>query len=142
MKRVLIGLAAVTVAAVAFFVLSTAKHVPTVRAASCSASTLDATYGGYGWGSISGTANNSVGLYTFNGSGGYTFSTWGSDGGTVTSGSSSGDYVVNSTCEGDLYDPTTGTVYARFVIVSSGAEVDTVSQQSGDNISGVFKELF
>lgn len=127
-------------AAAVFALLSVVRHVPSVGATSCSNSTINGTYGGYGWGSQNGTLDNSVTIYTFNSSNGtFSESYWGMSGGTATSGSQSGDYSISSNCEGTLYNPSTYANYDHVSIVSSGAEIDVVNNGSGANISAVLK---
>jgi hypothetical protein len=140
LKRVLVVLAAAVVAVVAFFVLSVSRYVPKVAAASCSNASLSGSYGGYGWGSQSGTLDNSVVVYNFSGTGTYTGSYWEMYGGSASSGSLSGNYSIGSNCEGTLYNPTTGATYDHVVVVSSGAEADLVNNASGAQISTVLKK--
>ncbi|MGH9445737.1 MAG: hypothetical protein ACRD3O_08425 [Terriglobia bacterium] len=61
-------------------------------------------------------------------------------GGSASSGSLSGDYSIGSSCEGTLYDPTTGTTYDHAVVVSPGGEVDMVNNGSGAQISSVLEK--
>lgn len=138
-KRILpFAIAAGTVATVVGFLLLT--PVSKVAATSCSNSTISGTYGGYFWGSQNGTLSNSVTVVSFNGSGSFSLSYWGMIGGSSTSGSQSGSYSVNSNCEGTMYNPSNGSIYNTFSIVSSGSEVDFVNNASGANISGVAKK--
>lgn len=139
MRRKIYSLvAAVCVAAaiVGFFVFKTPQKV---AATSCTNSTISGTYGGYFWGSQNGTLSNSVTVITFSGSS-FSLSYWGMIGGSSTSGSVSGNYTVNSNCEGTMYNPSNGSTYNTFSVVSSGSEVDFVNNASGANISGVARK--
>lgn len=140
MRRKIYSLVAAVCAAAAVVAFFLVRPVPKAAAASCSNSTLSATYGGYFWGSQNGTLSNSVTVITFNGSSGFSLSYWGMIGGSSTSGSVSGSYTVNSNCEGTMYNPSTGATYNTFSIVSSGSEVDFVNNASGANISGVARK--
>ncbi|MGH9451005.1 MAG: hypothetical protein ACRD11_10750 [Terriglobia bacterium] len=141
MKRLIQSLvvaAGVAAVVVAFTLLGS---LPKVAATSCSNSTLSATYGGYFWGSQNGTLDNSVPVISFNGTGGFSLSYWGMNGGSADSGTQTGDYTVNSNCEGTLYDSTSPyTTYDTFVVVSSASEVDFLNNASGANLSGVAKK--
>jgi len=111
--------------------LRSALSLPKVHAQpGCSTSTLNGTYSGYAWGSASGTPENSVSIWSFNGSGSVTLDYWSMSGGNYSSGSNTYNYSVNSpTCEGTLYSGS--TTYDTFTIANNGGEILMSNDVSG-----------
>lgn len=108
-----------------------------VHASSCSDSTLYGTYLGYSWGSTHGTLDNSVSLWTFNGSGSVSGSYWGTSGGVANSGTFTDSYTVNSDCDGLItYE---GVNIDHISIANSGTQVNMVGLASGANVETVLK---
>lgn len=124
-------------------------HISKVYAASgCSLQTIQGTYGFYrsGTAPLSGVDGplGAVGVVTFDGHGGSSFSQTIVKSGTETSdlftgGATAANYSVNSDCTGEfLLD---GSPFGHAVIVGGGDELFFISLTPGNTVTGVMRRI-
>ncbi len=108
------------------------------RAAGCSNSSLTGAYGLSSGGTDKGSSpNNTVGLLSFDGKGGFTGIVTTSKGGVVQNGPVSGTYQVSTNCTGSGTVVLGGkTRHLNLDVTSGGAGFDFIQTDSGRTLSG------